>query len=38
VLDETPARVAVFRSGPRPGGLPFDALLRRAGIRYEDIV
>ena len=38
VLEETPARVAVFRSGPRPGGLPFDALLRRAGIRYEDIV
>ena len=38
VLDETPARVAVFRSGPRPGGLAFDALLRRAGIRYEDIV
>jgi ribulose-5-phosphate 4-epimerase/fuculose-1-phosphate aldolase len=38
VLDETPARVAVFRTGPRPGGLPFDALLRRAGIRYEDIV
>jgi len=30
--------VAVFRSGPRPGGLPFDAMLRRAGIRYEDIV
>jgi ribulose-5-phosphate 4-epimerase/fuculose-1-phosphate aldolase len=38
VLEETPARVAVFRSGPRPGGPPFDALLRRAGIRYEDIV
>jgi ribulose-5-phosphate 4-epimerase/fuculose-1-phosphate aldolase len=38
VLDETPARVAVFRSGPRPGGLPFDALLRRSGIRYEDLI
>ena len=38
VLDETPARVAAFRSGARPGGLPFDALLRRAGIRYEDII
>ena len=38
VLDETPARVEAFRSGARPGGLPFDALLRRAGIRYEDII
>ena len=38
VLDETPARVEAFRGGPRPGGLAFDALLRRAGIRYEDIV
>jgi ribulose-5-phosphate 4-epimerase/fuculose-1-phosphate aldolase len=37
VLDETPARTAPFRSGPRPGGLAFDGLLRRAGIRYEDI-
>lgn len=38
VLDETPARAAAFRSGPRPGGLPFDAVLRRAGIRYEDLI
>jgi ribulose-5-phosphate 4-epimerase/fuculose-1-phosphate aldolase len=38
VLDATPARVAAFRSGPRPGGLEFDAMLRRAGIRYEDLV
>lgn len=38
VLDETPARAAAFRSEPRPGGLPFDALLRRAGIRYEDLI
>ena len=38
VLDGTPARAAAFRSGPRPGGLPFDALLRRAGIRYEEII
>jgi ribulose-5-phosphate 4-epimerase/fuculose-1-phosphate aldolase len=38
VLDDTPARVAPFRSGPRPGGLAFDALLRRAGIRFEDLV
>jgi ribulose-5-phosphate 4-epimerase/fuculose-1-phosphate aldolase len=38
VLDETPERQKAFRRGPRPGGLPFDGLLRRAGIRYEDIV
>ena len=38
VLDETPQRAQAFRSGPRPGGLPFDALLRRAGIRYEDLI
>jgi len=37
VLAETPRRVAAFRSGPRPGGEAFDGLLRRAGIRYEDI-
>lgn len=38
VLDAIPAQAAVFRSGPRPGGLAYDALLRRAGIRYEDII
>jgi ribulose-5-phosphate 4-epimerase/fuculose-1-phosphate aldolase len=38
VLDETPARSQAFNADPRPGGLPFDALLRRAGIRYEDII
>jgi ribulose-5-phosphate 4-epimerase/fuculose-1-phosphate aldolase len=38
VLDETPARAQAFRGGARPGGLPFDALLRRAGIRYEDLI
>jgi ribulose-5-phosphate 4-epimerase/fuculose-1-phosphate aldolase len=38
VLDETPARTQAFNADPRPGGLPFDALLRRAGIRYEDII
>ena len=38
VLDEMPERTAAFRGGPRPGGLPFDALLRRAGIRYQDIL
>jgi ribulose-5-phosphate 4-epimerase/fuculose-1-phosphate aldolase len=37
VLADTPRRVAAFRCGPRPGGEAFDALLRRAGIRYEDI-
>ena len=37
VLDETPARTLPFRAGPRPGGMVFDALLRRAGIRYEDL-
>jgi ribulose-5-phosphate 4-epimerase/fuculose-1-phosphate aldolase len=38
VLHDMPARTAAFRTGPRPGGLPFDALLRRAGIRYQDIL
>jgi ribulose-5-phosphate 4-epimerase/fuculose-1-phosphate aldolase len=38
VLEATPARVATFRNVPRPGGLEFDALLRRAGVRYEDLV
>ena len=37
VLEDTPRRVAMFRAGPRPGGDAFDGLLRRAGIRYEDI-
>ena len=37
VLEDTPRRIAPFRSGPRPGGEVFDALLRRAGIRYEDL-
>jgi len=38
VLEETPARNQAFTSGPRPGGPPFDALLRRAGIRYQDLI
>ena len=38
VLDETPARSQAFNKDPRPGGLPFDALLRRAGIHYEEII
>jgi ribulose-5-phosphate 4-epimerase/fuculose-1-phosphate aldolase len=37
VLDDTPRRTEAFRNVPRPGGLAFDALLRRAGIRYEDL-
>jgi ribulose-5-phosphate 4-epimerase/fuculose-1-phosphate aldolase len=37
VLDQTPARTLPFRSGPRPGGMAFDGLLRRAGIRYEEL-
>jgi ribulose-5-phosphate 4-epimerase/fuculose-1-phosphate aldolase len=37
VLADTPRRVAAFRTGPRPAGEVFDALLRRAGIRYEDL-
>jgi len=38
VLEDTPRRIAPFRAGPRPGGEVFDALLRRAGIRYEDLI
>ena len=38
VLAATPERAQAFRNVPRPGGLEFDALLRRAGIRYEDLV
>jgi ribulose-5-phosphate 4-epimerase/fuculose-1-phosphate aldolase len=38
VLEETPARLQAFNKDPRPGGLPFDALLRRAGIRYEESI
>ena len=38
VLEATPARAAAFKSVPRPGVLAFDGALRRAGIRYEDLV
>ena len=38
VLEGSAARNEAVLSGPRPAGPPFDALLRRAGIRYEDIV
>jgi ribulose-5-phosphate 4-epimerase/fuculose-1-phosphate aldolase len=37
VLEQTPARFRAFNQDARPDALPFDALLRRAGIRYEDI-
>ena len=38
VLEGAAARNAAFRDVPRPGGLEFDALRRRSGIRYEDLV
>jgi ribulose-5-phosphate 4-epimerase/fuculose-1-phosphate aldolase len=38
VLEDSARRVAPFRAGARPAGEVFDALLRRAGIRYEDII
>jgi ribulose-5-phosphate 4-epimerase/fuculose-1-phosphate aldolase len=38
VLETNPARNTAVVDGPRPGGMEFDALLRRAGIRYEDLV
>jgi ribulose-5-phosphate 4-epimerase/fuculose-1-phosphate aldolase len=38
VLDATPERVLPFRQGARPAGEVFDGLLRRAGIRYEDLI
>ena len=37
VLDATPARRLEFRTGTQPQGSPFDGVLRRAGIRYEDL-
>jgi len=37
VLDATPARAAPMVGGPRPAGLEFDAVVRRAGIRYDDL-
>ncbi len=38
VLDAIPEQTRFFRQGARPGGLAFDGALRRAGIRYEDLV
>jgi len=38
VLETNSARNTAVVDGPRPGGMEFDALLRRAGIRYEDLV
>jgi hypothetical protein len=37
VLDATPARNRMFRSGEQPGALAFDGVLRRGGIRYDDL-
>jgi len=37
VLDETPARCAAMRTENRQGQLFFEALMRRAKIRFEDI-
>jgi len=38
VLDAIPEQTRIFRGGPRPGGQAFDGALRRAGIRYQDLV
>lgn len=38
VLEVSATRNQAVVSDLRPGGTPFDALLRRAGIRYEDII
>jgi len=38
VLEASVTRNQAVVSDLRPGGTPFDALLRRAGIRYEDLV
>lgn len=38
VLEASTRRNQAVVSDLRPGGTPFDAVLRRAGIRYEDIV
>jgi len=37
VLNATPERNRMFRSGEKPGASAFDGLLRRAGIRYDDL-
>ena len=38
VLDAIPEQRRMFSGGKRPGGLAFDGALRRANIRYEDLV
>lgn len=38
VLEGMQQRMKPFRDGARPAGEVFDGLLRRAGIRYEDII
>ena len=37
VLDAIPAQMEFFRAEKRPGTMIFEALLRRAGIRDEDL-
>lgn len=38
VLQAVPAQRKPLLMGQRPGQMPFDGMLRRAGIRYEDLV
>ena len=38
VLDAIPEQTRMVRRGERPGGLAFDGMLRRAGIRYEELI
>ena len=37
VLAATPERRRVFRAGEKPDAMVFDGVLRRAGIRYDDL-
>jgi ribulose-5-phosphate 4-epimerase/fuculose-1-phosphate aldolase len=37
VLAATPERRRVFRAGGKPDAMVFDGVLRRAGIRYDDL-
>jgi hypothetical protein len=37
VLQATPERNRMFKAGEKPGAMAFEGLLRRAGIRYDDL-
>jgi hypothetical protein len=37
VLAATPERRRVFRAGGKPDAIVFDGVMRRAGIRYDDL-